>query len=268
MRGLPSTSARDARLPRLLPRPKGTLVPGSVASALCWSNLGTREGVRIGLLGDPGSGKSLAARVLLEEYLARSPGVAAVADSKGEASWPGEVFESTRDLCERGISSRQLVFCPSAFGDPLDLQSVAAWQWALARRRVPSLVVYDELSDGCEGSEFAGSWARTGGIITRHATPLQRVFTHGRRVQISVVWGAQYAQLVPQAAWETTDYLMVWRQAGNALDILRRRQYTEGGVEEVIRALPGGTAPKPKRGAFVLLRRALSWDGRVYRFVV
>jgi hypothetical protein len=105
-----------------------------------------------------------------------------------------------------------------------------------------------------------------GGILSRHATPLQRAFTHGRRPRISAIWGAQFAQLVPQAAWETTSYLLVWRQAGNALAILRRRGYLDGGVEEVIRALPGGAVPKPKRGAFVLLRRGLPWDGKVYRF--
>lgn len=266
--GLPSTRAQPAQPSRLFSRPSRAFIPGTRASDLCWQGLANREACRIGLLGDPGSGKSTAARFLAESYLEKSRGLVAVADSKGDGGWPGEAFESVSDLCERGNLGRRLVFAPDAFGDPLDLQEIASWQWALAHRGCRSLVVYDEISDGCEGNEFLGSWRRMGGILTRHATPLQRVFTHGRRVGISAIWGAQYAQLVPQAAYETTTWLLVWRQAGNALDILKRRGYVDGGVDEVIRALPGGDVPPAKRGAFVLLRRGSPWDGQVYRFAL
>lgn len=240
-------------------RPARALISGRRAAATCWSGLATGEGVRIGLLGDPGSGKTWAARALIDEYLSRSRGIVAVADSKGEGGeWfvggdPG-VFRDVAELGARAVADRRIVFTPDPFGEPLSLESVARWQWSVARRRCRSLVVYDEISDGCEDGEFLDGQA------------MRRAFTHGRRVGISVVWGAQYAQLVPRAAWECSSHVLVWRQAGNALAILKRRGYLEGGVERVILGLPGDLPPPRERGAFVLLRRGRPWDGAVYRF--
>jgi hypothetical protein len=268
VRGLSPARAGDSQPARLLPRAPGALVSGARAADLCWAGLAADEAARIGLLGDPGSGKTTAARALAQEYLKRSRGLLAVADSKGERGWPGEYRRSVAHLGESPNVGREIVFSPDAFGDPLSLQEVAAWQAALARLRCRSLVVYDELSDGCDKGEFCGARQRIDGIVARVATPLQRVFTHGRRWGASAIWGAQFAQLVPQAAYECTSFLLVWRQAGNALDILGRRGYLDGGVDEVIRALPGGDVPPAKRGAFVLLRRGSPWDGHVYRFTL
>jgi len=178
-----------------------------------------------------------------------------VADSKGEGGWPGEIRESVAKLASAPLGSREIVFTPDPFGEPLDLEAVARWQWALAARRCRSLVVYDEIADACQDGEFPDD-----------TTALPRVFTAGRRVGISAIWGAQFAQLVPRAPYECSSCLLVWRQAGNALAVLRRRGYTDAAVEDVIRALPGDDVPPSQRGAFVLLRRGRPWDGRVYRF--
>jgi hypothetical protein len=193
--------------------------------------------------------------VLLREYVKRCRGLAAVANSKGDDGWPGEVRESVADLAEHPPTSRELVFTPDPFGEPLDLEAVARWQWSLAARRCRSLVVYDEVSDACADGEWLPD-----------VRQLPRVFTHGRRVGISAVWGAQFAQLVPREPYECSSYLLVWRQAGNALAILRRRGYTDPASEAAIAALPGDEPPPSERGAFVLLRRGRPWDGRTYRF--
>lgn len=219
------------------------------------------EGARIGLLGDSGCGKSYAARAIRLAYLDRCAGLVAVADSKGEGSWPGEIYASVADLAGRPPAGREIVFQADLFsGEPLSLEAVASWQWAVAARRRPVLVIYDEISDGCIARGERGAAFLPG------STQLPRVFTHGRRVQISAVWGAQYAQQVPREAWEESDSILCWRQAGNALAILRRRHYLEGeGVEEAILSLPGPELPPARRGAFVWLRRARAWDGRIYR---
>jgi len=242
---------------RLRVSPQGTqaFTAGTVAAKECFASLASGEGVRIGLLGDTGSGKSYAAHLLTGHYLAACRGLVAVADSKGDGGWPGDVRESVSALADDPPTGREIVFIPDPFGEPLDLESVARWQWALAARRCRSLVVYDEISDGCA----EGEWLRG-------SRDLPRVFTHGRRVGISAIWGAQFAQQVPREPYECSSCLLVWRQAGNALAILRRRGYTDPRSEAAILALPGDAVPPEQRGAFVLLRRGRPWDGRTYRF--
>lgn len=251
---VPVSTQRQERM-RVPPQGAGKVSPGDIAATACFASLTAGEGVRIGLLGDPGSGKSYAAKALAARYLAACRGLVAVADSKGDGGWPGDVRESVAALAENPPTSREIVFTPDAFGEPLDLESVARWQWSLAARRCRSLVVYDELGDGCGSGEWLPG--------TRD---LPRVFTHGRRVGISAIWGAQFAQIVPREPYETSSYLLVWRQAGNALAILRRRGYTDDESEAAIRALPGDSVPPDKRGAFVLLRRGRPWDRHIYRF--
>jgi hypothetical protein len=253
-RVLPS-GARCSKQGDLLPFAPGSLVSGDRAVALCWGCLETREGGRVGLLGDPGCGKTTAAKRLARAYLERSRGLVVVADSKGEAGWPGEYRRDPKHLVDWPNVGRELVFSPDAFGEPLSLEAVARFQWALAARRCASLCVYDEIGDGADDGEWEEG-----------ATALPRVFTHGRRVGISAIWGAQFAQMVPRAAYECSSYLLVFRQAGNALGVLRRRGYTDEAVEAVIRALPGDDVPPKDRGHFVVLRRGRPWDGLVYRF--
>ena len=247
--------AQGAQLGQLPPPPTPRCAPGAAAASLAFASLVSGEGTRIGLLGDTGSGKSHAARILAEYYLRQSRGLVLVADSKGDGGWPGDVRESIADLAERPPTGRQIVLTPDPFGEPLDLESVARWQWALASRRCPSLVVYDELADACADGEWLPG--------TRD---LPRVFTHGRRVQISAVWGGQFAQQIPREAYECSSCLFVWRQAGNALAILRRRGYTDEAAEHAILALPGDAVPPAERGAFVVLRRGRPWDRQIYRF--
>ena len=154
-----------------------------------------------------------------------------------------------------------IVFTPDAFGSSLSLEGVAAWQWRLARKGWPSLGVYDEISDATKRGERRNDW-----IVAGDEARLPRLFTHGRRPQVSGLWGAQFAHQVPMEPWEESPVIFVWHQAGNALAILARRHYLEGaGVEEAIRALPSAQLPPAERGAFLMLRRAQPWNGLIYR---
>jgi hypothetical protein len=253
-------SAQDERVPRKagapIPAPTaGAVCRGDLAVDVAFSGLKSGEGVRVGLLGDTGCGKSFAARLMVARYLRDCRGLAAVADSKGDGGWEGELYESVADLAEQPNKTRALVFTPDPLGEPLDLESIARWQWALAARHTENLVLYDEISDGCQDGEWLDG-----------ARALPRVFTHGRRVAISAIWGGQYAQMVPREPFECSSVIFCWRQAGNAIRVLRRRGYTDERVEAVIEALPGDESPPNQRGAFVMLRRGRPWDGRIYRF--
>lgn len=226
---------------------------------MCLAPIASGEGCRVGLLGDPGSGKSYAARLIAAEYLRRSRGLVAVANSKGEAGWSGEEYSSLDDLRDRPNRGRELVFTPPPT-DTLDLPALALWQWSLATaHRCRSLLIWDELGDAASD----GEWIDAG---DDGASQIGRCFTHGRRLGMSELWGAQFAHQVPREAWETTSCVLVWRQAGNALRILRLRGYTDLDVEQVISALPGDDVPPAERGEFVLLRRGRPWDGCTYRF--
>lgn len=234
----------------------GQVRTGNQACDVIFAPLASGDGVRVGLVGDTGCGKSYAAHAIAEEYLRRSRGVLAVADSKADGGWPGDVRASVDDLRMRPPGSRQIVFTPNLnAGELLDLETVAQWQWALAARGTRNCVVYDELSDACDDGEWLDG-----------VRMLPRAFTHGRSRGISVVWGAQFAQLVPRQAWECSSVICCWRQYGNALAILKRRGYADDAAERAIASLPGDDVPKAQRGRFVVLRRGRPWDGFFYRF--
>src|SRR5512133_1139968 len=59
----------------LLPAAAGRLSPGDRAFDVALGPIAAGEGVRVGFLGDPGSGKSYAARAFARAYLARSRGL-------------------------------------------------------------------------------------------------------------------------------------------------------------------------------------------------
>lgn len=213
--------------------------------------------MRVGLLGDTGTGKTHAALRIVDEYLRRSPGVALVADSKGEGRFRGQCWATVGEVATRppAPEPRTWVFSGDpAAGVDLDVDEVAAFAWRLSARRVPSLIVADEL----EAAAIAGQWRR--GVQW-----LPRAFTQGRSHRISVLWGCQSPQGVPLSAFEQSDEIWCWKLAGLGARCLRERGYLEGLDASTLAGLPGVEAPPAERGAFVVLRRGRPWDGRICR---
>jgi hypothetical protein len=214
--------------------------------------------VRVGLLGDTGTGKTHAARLIVAGYLEASPGVVLVADTKGEGRFEGQRFASPAAL--EGVrvapEPRVLVFAGDPFaGVDLAPDEVAEFGWRLAARRLPSLAVLDELEAGC----IAGQWRR--GVSW-----IPRTFGQGRARGISCLWGTQSPQKVPLEAFEQSDEIWCWRLAGLGVRCLKERGYLEGVPAGTLEGLPGIDAPPARRGAFVRLLRGRAWDRRVYRF--
>lgn len=216
------------------------------------------EGVRVGIVGDSGTGKTHAAQAFVAAYLERLPGYVLVADAKCERRFGGQEYASVAELAARPPAPEPRIL--SFRGDPwsgVDLRpdEVAALAWRIGARRRVTLTVLDEL-DG--SAARAGQWRRGTEWIPR-------TFTQGRAHGLSVLWGAQAPQAAPREAFGQSDYLLCFRLAGAELRLLKERGYLGGVPPELVPGLPGATSPPAERGAFVLLARGLPWDGQVYR---
>lgn len=244
----------------LAPSPAGKILPGAIAAREALAPLSWGEAPRIGILGDSGTGKTEAAAHLVRAYLASSPGVAVVIDDKHvPARFAGQ---ERRDVASIGRSPlapepRTIVLRGDIRnGETVDAESVARFAWALSARRIPVLVVYDEL-------------ARAAGDDGRWLPGVEKIpgsFGQGRSVGIASLWSTQSPQQVPRTAFEQSSVILCFRLAGMGLALLRRRDYVDQPAEAAIAALPGDEVPPAERGTFVLLRRGRPWDGRRFRF--
>jgi hypothetical protein len=237
-----------------------TATDGEVAAAEALASLRFGEAPRVGLLGDPGCGKTDAGRRLVNAYLRSCAGVVLVCDDKPEQQYPGPVRRSVEDLRARPTTAsdgRVIVFKPDPFSRAEnDPESIADLQWKLATRRQPSMVVYDEL----DRAAAHGQWKK--GKDSFIAWALGK----GRSAGAATLWGTQLTEKVPAEAFDCSSAILCFRMVGNPVRLLKQRGYCEGGAEKIIPRLPGDELPPQQRGYFVLLRRGRPWDNRVYRF--
>lgn len=238
---------------------------GEVAALEAWEPLKYGEGPRIGVLGDTRCGKTELERRLIKSYLARAPGVVLVVDDKERLpQFEGQLRRDRAELEQKPLDPngpRVVVFRGDRFdreSGEVDPEEIAAIQWQLAQKGVPSLVVYDELDKAANG----GQW-RAG---DKKSTILW-AFRRGGSSGAASLWGTQETQAVPAAAFNQSSVIFCFRMTGAPLRLLGERGYLNGaGVEALIPTLPGDELPPAQRGYFVMLKRGRPWDGRVYRF--
>lgn len=214
--------------------------------------------MRVGLLGDTGTGKTRAALALVSAYLRASAGYVLVADYKGEGRFSGQLYRDPGELAERppAPEPRVLVFTGAPFeGRRCDPEEVARLAWRLAELRRPTLQVHDELAS-----------VSTGGQWCSGTTWIPQSFTMGRARRVSVLWGTQVPHDAPREALAQTDVILAFRIDAQAIDLLARRGFGRALDRGVVAALPGAESPPAERGQFVLLRREREWDGAIYRF--
>lgn len=255
------------------PRPEATsvpsgaprvLTPGDEAAREALASLTFGEAPQVGLLGDTGTGKTRAAAELIELYLKRSPGWVLVVDDKElQPRYAGQLRRDVEDLRKNPVDPhgrRVVVFrgVPSQ-GIQADPEEVAELAWKRVARARKSCVVHDELVAG--RSEFIKSRQWRKGVVY-----MPKSFTLGRSPGVADIWGAQSPQEVPLDPFEQSHAILCFRLAGLGLETLRARDYLNGGAELVIPKLPGPPLPPDQRGEFVLLRRGLPWNGKVYKF--
>lgn len=226
--------------------------------ALCLGSMSYGEAPRVGFIGDTGTGKSRAMRAVVAGWLARNPGIVLACDKGGSSGFEGQRRVSRSDLRLRPLSvePRAVVFTGDlgAGLDP-DAEDTARLAWELRAKRCGSLVVVDELK-----------WVARAGFWQRRAKWLPQTCTEGRKHDVGILWGVQCAQDAPREAIEEAGLLVVFKQAGLAVECLRRRNYLVGMPEGTLERLPGVEVPPPERGRCVILRRGSPWDGRFHRF--
>lgn len=248
---------RAAKVPA---KPARRCEGGDSASGVAFAPIGFGEAPRIGILGDSGTGKTTAEQFLIDAYLRASPGVVLVVDDKElRPRFRGQERRDVADLAQNPAAAepRVIVFRGSVIeGIGVDHESVSALAWRLAGKGRPVLVVHDELGDAVN----YGQWKAGKDSV------ISKAFAKGRAVKLATLWGAQSPQDVPREAFEQSSCILCFRLAGQGLAKLGERDYLQGDVEPVIRALPGDDVPPDQRGEFVLLRRARPWDGAIYRF--
>lgn len=237
-----------------------SVADGRVAARAALAPLAWGEGPRIGILGDSGTGKTHAARFIVSEYSKTVLGYTVIVDDKGSStSYAGDV---RRDLAE--FASKPPAAPPSVTilrgsiyeGETIDPETVAAWQWQMAARRWKTLGVYDELTRACGN----GTWR------VKHSQ-VARALREGRSVGLATLWLTQLPQDVPREAFHETPVILCFRLDSTALYGDKMRPFLDGGVDQVIRALPADDVPPADRGKFVVLRRGRPWDRLVYRFL-
>lgn len=240
-------------------------VPGEEAAAEALAQLDYGEAPQIGIIGDTGTGKTTATAYLIDLYLRKSPGSVLVVDDKEMR--PRFAGQPRRDVAELRANpidwqqGRVVVFRgePSR-GVRVDLEEIAELAWARAAIGRQTLCVFDELIAGREELTKNTQWRK--GV-----TWVPRNFAMGRSPGVADIWGAQDPVDVPNVVFNQSSAIFTFRLAGTGLQKLRERNYLVGGdVDEVIQGLPGPPMPPDQRGPFVMLRRGLPWNGKIYKF--
>jgi hypothetical protein len=266
----PEAPAPRAQASRGAPiAPARSLSPGSEAAEIALAPLAFGEAPRVGLVGDPGGGKSVAMRYLIAEVQRRSVGWLIVIDDKdpARAQYEGQMFADVVDVHTRGLEPEPRVIVlrgDTSSGRDVEPEEAARFAWQLHVKGLPSILVYDELKH----RQLVNYGVWLSGVEW-----VPRIFEKGRSIGIGSIWGCQYPQQIPLDPWETTDCVFVFKTAGSGLSKLDERGYlgSKGDPQRdrllaLIPSLKGYPLPLDQRGEFVVLQRGAPWDGKVYRF--
>lgn len=218
----------------------------------------TGQGVRVGCIGDTGTGKTELLKRTIDAYARATGAGLVIVDDGAQAGYEGEERVSLAEVARSPIEGERLVLVGDVFGQVrAEPEEGARLAWAMVQRRKKVGLVIDELNDAVKNS----TWKKGVELVPR-------ALTKGRKYSLSVFWTTQQVQDCPREAFNETDYIFCFRLVGTGLDRLEERGYLRGIDRTVIEGLPGFDAPPDLLGQFVLLRRGAAWDGRIYRLTL
>jgi len=226
--------------------------PRSLVAAIV-SEVRRGQGVRVGVVGRTGSGKSYALRALTTALLPALD--LALVRSDEPSEWKNaQVRTDLRDCRDRPLvgqsagGSRLIVLAGDPFqrrGESPDAIAAEAWRRAAPPWRFRAAVIVDELRDAADN----GRWRVPDG-------DLPRALSQGRKVGLSVCWGTQSPQEVPREALGQSD-LWLFQLSGREVEHLYRLRVIDADARAALPLLPLRSFISVSGGA---------WDRAVYRF--
>lgn len=214
-----------------------------------------RNGVRHGILGDSGTGKTVHMRWLLRVLLAEGVAEAALVldDKEREPQFAGETRVNLADADARPPAGEVIVFRGDVRNDvwctPEELAARVV-QFARGEPPLRSVLFLDEIKRATSASED--------GDGKKWTSPAARLIcTEGRSMQASIVWGNQSPQELPRSAVDNASTIAIHRMGPVAANYLGERWLLEREMVEAIRTL--------ELGQFVLYVPGQTfWDRRIY----
>jgi DNA helicase HerA-like ATPase len=238
------TAPAAASLPSLSP---------AATMAVALEPLRRSQGVRLGVIGRTGSGKTYALRKAVRAALAGLDLAYVLTDEP--LTWGDcQIRRDLRDCRDNPLvpasagGSSLICFEGDVFQrreESPEALAADAWRRCAPPYRFRVAVVVDELRSAAIG----GRWNEPGG-------DLQRAFSQGRKVGLSVFWGTQVPQEVPREAFSQSE-LWLFELSGRETRYLLGLRLIDEALAEVLPRLG------PRR--FVVLRSG-DWDGAVYQF--
>jgi hypothetical protein len=211
------------------------------------------EGFRHGWIGDSGMGKSFANSATIEAALAKGLLGVAHDDTKLDAQCPGFVRVNVAQLEARPPNEEEDAAGAICFrGNPYDgtvveVEEVAAFALRLARGRVRTLLVIDELDR-----------AVTPGGKELCSLSLRTALTQGRALGLCVSWTTQSPARAPKEVLDQATTIGIFRLGPRAMNYVDGVLFFDADMLTIV--------PTLQVGDFVLHRPGSPWDRTVYKF--
>lgn len=202
----------------------------------------SREGARVGILGNTGSGKTITLKTLLT-YNPDQTLVLIHDDTKLDAQYAGAVCWSFREAPD---DSQTIVFRGDVFkGTKVEPEYVAMVAVHVAQTtREPVWLVLDEVKRAC-----------TKGSMKIVSESTIKVLTEGRMLGVSLFWSNQ-SPIVPKEFIDQSSALVIHRMGPRALNYLDETLRFDRELLDVVPTL--GT------GEFVIYEEGRPWNGVIY----
>lgn len=224
--------------------------PGADALKLIFAPARARQGFRHLILGDSGTGKTVALRAIVAAAVALLGRALIIDDGDPwKAQFPGQCFVDANEF-RAALSGGLLTSTSVVFrGEPwrrikVDVRDCGELAWSLVcNDRKPLLVVVDEFVRCLDKTVWP---------------PWREILCEGRKVQLSLVAALQEPQALYSAAKNQLSSVQVHRCGPTVTNYLEHVWYLSPECAQTIRMLD--------IGEFVIVQPATPWNGVVYRF--